>query len=208
MKEKLPSDSTYKAIMKSKRKNLYVEGKPNPRITDIDRYRKEHFKRKNNHLLCKCRRCGKWKPFDIKHFSSHHASGTGKEYLRTTCRICWNLQKTERYSNRYKTDPTLRYYHYKYYSEKIFCIFDLTYDEFESLVYQPCFYCGYIPESGMNGVDRIDSNKSYIKDNVVSCCKVCNMMKGAVERKKKMKLDKINFLEHCKKIVKYQSLKS
>jgi len=28
-----------------------------------------------------------------------------------------------------------------------------------------------------NGVDRVDSNKDYTEDNVVSCCKICNYAK-------------------------------
>ena len=28
------------------------------------------------------------------------------------------------------------------------------------------------------GIDRIDSNKGYTKDNVISCCEMCNRMKS------------------------------
>ena len=34
---------------------------------------------------------------------------------------------------------------------------------------EPIFY--------YNGIDRIDSNKDYTVDNVVSCCSECNYMK-------------------------------
>jgi hypothetical protein len=29
-----------------------------------------------------------------------------------------------------------------------------------------------------NGVDRVDSSKGYVKENVVPCCKWCNIAKG------------------------------
>mgnify|MGYP001292041150 CR=1 FL=1 len=40
-----------------------------------------------------------------------------------------------------------------------------------------CTYCDKI--IGFNGIDRIDSNKDYSKDNCVSCCKNCNIIKGS-----------------------------
>jgi hypothetical protein len=27
-----------------------------------------------------------------------------------------------------------------------------------------------------NGIDRVDNNKQYIKENLVSCCKKCNFI--------------------------------
>lgn len=44
----------------------------------------------------------------------------------------------------------------------------------------------------ITGIDRIDSNKSYVKGNVNPCCSRCNFMKG--------KLSKKEFVEHIKKI--------
>ena len=52
---------------------------------------------------------------------------------------------------------------------------------------QPCYYCNRPPSnvrtrtSGVKvtyqGLDRIDNEKGYIKDNVVPCCKHCNAFK-------------------------------
>lgn len=44
-----------------------------------------------------------------------------------------------------------------------------------NLVKSPCNYCNYY--NGLNGIDRLDSNEGYIIENVVSCCKYCNIMK-------------------------------
>ena len=56
--------------------------------------------------------------------------------------------------------------------------FDLTKTQFELLILQPCFYCTHCTQGEVNGIDRLDNNKGYIEDNVVSCCKFCNLAKG------------------------------
>ena len=34
----------------------------------------------------------------------------------------------------------------------------------------------------VNGIDRVDSSKGYVEDNVVSCCKYCNTAKNTMSR--------------------------
>ena len=53
----------------------------------------------------------------------------------------------------------------------------ITIDEFVNIVHKPCVYCGYYAEESVRGVDRIDSTRSYVLENCVSCCGVCNIMK-------------------------------
>jgi len=55
--------------------------------------------------------------------------------------------------------------------------FEISQEEFNTLVKEPCHYCNIIQERGFNGVDRLDSNAGYVMDNCVSCCKTCNFMK-------------------------------
>lgn len=75
-------------------------------------------------------------------------------------------------------------------------------EEWYAIVTQPCQYCGqldvrsalltqqgclcpdgYPPEEAkkyqvlMNGVDRLDAERDYVKDNCVPCCGRCNVMK-------------------------------
>ncbi len=45
----------------------------------------------------------------------------------------------------------------------------------------------------MNGVDRVDSSRGYVKDNVVSCCKHCNLAKRDRTAE--------DFIKHCRKVV-------
>jgi hypothetical protein len=68
---------------------------------------------------------------------------------------------------------------------------DLSLEEYKTLVTSPRFYCGMPPKqhphgvllrrTGLkrNGIDRIDSSRGYSKENCVSCCKLCNMDKRA-----------------------------
>lgn len=62
---------------------------------------------------------------------------------------------------------------------------------FTSIIEQPCYYCGVKSSMNLNingysytynGVDRIDSDKNYTYDNVVPCCKICNMAKSNMKQ--------------------------
>jgi len=66
------------------------------------------------------------------------------------------------------------YTKYKYYSKKRGIIFNLDKTYFDKLLKDKCNYCGL---DKSNGVDRINSSKSYSIDNCVSCCRTCNFMK-------------------------------
>jgi hypothetical protein len=61
-------------------------------------------------------------------------------------------------------------------------IFEITKDEYLIIVKSPCTYCGIIQEKGFNGIDRIDSTVGYVNDNCVSCCAMCNYMKGCLDK--------------------------
>jgi hypothetical protein len=56
---------------------------------------------------------------------------------------------------------------------------DITMDEHASLLSKPCYYCGDPLNSRGYGLDRVDSDKGYLLDNIVPCCKKkkCNQAK-------------------------------
>ena len=60
--------------------------------------------------------------------------------------------------------------------------FELTKENFESLVSMACYYCAYYNENEVIGIDRLNSKKHYTLDNCVACCKMCNFMKGTLSR--------------------------
>jgi hypothetical protein len=57
--------------------------------------------------------------------------------------------------------------------------FTLTYEEYNKIVECKCHYCDIIQEKGFNGIDRTTQTIGYIVDNCVSCCQMCNYMKGS-----------------------------
>ena len=87
-------------------------------------------------------------------------------------------------------------------------VFELTNDEFYSLITKSCKYCGQEPElrifrkgltgeckAKVNGIDRVNSNIGYIKSNCVPCCTKCNLMKSNYTSD--------DFLTHISKIYHY-----
>lgn len=84
---------------------------------------------------------------------------------------------------------------------------DIDLDYFIKMSKSPCYYCGYkgsntakdrINESitlNFNGIDRVDNNKHYTKDNSVSCCKDCNCAKNVMCEK--------DFLNFIKRVYEY-----
>ena len=58
--------------------------------------------------------------------------------------------------------------------------FELSQEDFDKVVKEPCYYCDVIHERGFNGIDRVDSTIGYVMNNCVSCCKTCNYMKGTL----------------------------
>jgi hypothetical protein len=80
---------------------------------------------------------------------------------------------------------------YKRRAKKLGIEFSLKDSEFYDICSMDCFYCGDSPvprdhgyvrknDTGIykaNGIDKIDPDGGYTKDNSVPCCTPCNMMK-------------------------------
>jgi hypothetical protein len=71
-------------------------------------------------------------------------------------------------------------------------LFELTVEQFSEYWKKDCYYCGDKIET--IGLDRVDNDKGYTIDNIVSCCEFCN--------KAKLKMSKEEFIELCYKIYK------
>lgn len=69
-------------------------------------------------------------------------------------------------------------------------VFELTEEEFDTLTGGHCTYCRQpTTDTHKNGIDRIESERGYVKDNCVTCCGQCNVAK------KKLTCDE--FIEHA-----------
>lgn len=65
--------------------------------------------------------------------------------------------------------------------------FLLDFDNFKKIIQSNCFYCGVEPSNlyfknyydvKYNGIDRVDNKQGYNLNNVVPCCKICNIAKN------------------------------
>jgi len=72
--------------------------------------------------------------------------------------------------------------------------FQLNFEEFQKLVTNPCHYCKHINTEEANGIDRINNDLGYTKDNCVPACWRCNRMKHFYHPE--------FFIEKCKIIIK------
>lgn len=98
-----------------------------------------------------------------------------RENPQTACKKCTDKRTAENRilpDNQAYKNRRLRVYKRGAQSRNI--SFKLTESFFFDLLDQACHYCG-LPQS--DGIDRVDSRKAYTVDNVVSCCKQCNVAK-------------------------------
>ena len=88
--------------------------------------------------------------------------------------------------------PRTVFNHYKQASKKRNFEFKLTKAELKQIIEMPCHYCGEINSNifrihktkngadryySYNGIDRVDNESGYLRENCVTCCKTCNLMK-------------------------------
>lgn len=126
--------------------------------------------------LCKCD-CGNETIAD-----GNHLRMTGSKARKSCgCNLTENIEKTgiNRIFSTYKTK-----------AKKRGIDFELSREEFLILIKGNCSYCGSEPNQLLkrqktrkiqiiyNGIDRIDSEKGYTKNNCVSCCMYCNRSKS------------------------------
>lgn len=86
-----------------------------------------------------------------------------------------------------------KYKNYVYRAKRKNISFVFTLDEFNEITSKPCYYCG---SEDKIGIDRVDSKLEYTKDNTVSCCYTCNIMKHTHSTQ--------FFLSHIERILSYQ----
>jgi hypothetical protein len=88
-------------------------------------------------------------------------------------------ERTRNYKSEAFTNKHVIWNHYVKGAKKRGIHFFLSKTQFQELIVQPCFYCGHHVINEAIGIDRLDNQKGYIIDNVVSCCETCNVLKGS-----------------------------
>jgi 5-methylcytosine-specific restriction endonuclease McrA len=125
---------------------------------------------------------------DISQFGKDVGS---KDGLYSSCLLCEKIRNKGR-----SHVVSRRFADYKARAKKKGISFKISLKQFIEMTSKPCGYCGGFSDEIENfcGIDRINSNKGYIKDNIMPCCDVCNRMKGTLNFQRF--LDKIESIFH------------
>lgn len=103
-----------------------------------------------------------------------------------SCKKCAYIPHRTAYG---ETNLNRLYVTYKNAARRRNYVFSLTKDEFRYITGQKCYYCNIEPKqicfgkrtNGAyiyNGIDRLDNEKGYEINNIVSCCGMCNAAKS------------------------------
>lgn len=136
--------------------------------------------KKGQFYLCKCD-CGK------ENIVRYSTLNNGES---TSCG-CFAKENSSKINSKPRGERSFNntYYMYKRSAKERGLEFNLTKEKFRELTSKDCWYCNKKPSSFVNftqvktgfyiynGIDRIDNNKGYIEDNMVTCCEYCNRMK-------------------------------
>lgn len=111
----------------------------------------------------------------------HHAiCSCGKQYKGTMRQFRhFKCENTEKLADKELYDK------YKYSAKVREIEFKLTLEQFNMFTRMSCTYCDADPSMEVrgekfNGLDREDSSKGYVLNNVTACCATCNKMKGTL----------------------------
>lgn len=121
--------------------------------------------------------CGKY--FQTRHHSLIKGS--------TISCGCWKLEWL--HNKHSKPDGAIRraWSRYRAGAKKRNYPFELSLEDFQSIVLQNCFYCGSFPsikvkaaisEITHSGIDRINNSEGYYLSNCIPCCHPCNYAKS------------------------------
>lgn len=124
-----------------------------------------------------CVKCGK----DFDTFNTRYNKAS------KICKECAQIQKNQdakrvdRERNYKKEHAQNLEQYYKVYITKASVrdcgLFNIDFDTFCAIVTAPCYYCRYIHDDETNGIDRLNNDIGYTKENCVPCCSTCNRMK-------------------------------
>jgi len=135
-------------------------------------------KRSRRFYLCQCN-CGNKKIIQGSLILSGNTKSCG----------CYNKEKN-RERNLLPNDLAVKrqiILGYKRHARNRSISYNISEDDFIKLLSENCFYCGLKPSNikktknhkGFiySGIDRVNSNEGYSKDNCVACCEQCNKAK-------------------------------
>lgn len=155
--------------------------------------RLEMLGRRGRTLLCRCD-CGQFKSLPSNNFRKAQHCG------------CETERRLE--SKTFDNQVTVLLTIYRRNAINRSRAFELTRDEFVSLISQPCYYCGAPPGSfirtkrdkrlgrpglAYNGIDRESQDLGYVLPNCRPCCSACNFAKGTMTA--------TEYVDHCARVI-------
>lgn len=115
------------------------------------------------------------KSYRRKYYEEHknHELNNSKKYRQENI----NIIKSKKYNH--KLSARFSMLKSRAIKRKLDCT--INYEQYCKYISEPCFYCkNKLCEKVIAGcgLDRLDNSQGYIEGNIVSCCKICNMIKG------------------------------
>ncbi len=92
-----------------------------------------------------------------------------------------NPEKVKEINNSNKSNVNYNYNVYKRTAYIKGLEFNIDKVFFENIIKNKCEYCGDVSNENFNGIDRKNQLLGYNENNCVSCCKMCNLLKGCLD---------------------------
>ena len=122
-----------------------------------------------------------------------------KIFTNLLCHKCYNSMKIVDENRNIKNPYYVRYQSIIQSANKRNLDVKIPKNDILKIIGKSCYYCGKkATDNHPLGLDRLDSSKSYISDNCVSCCKICNICKQT--------LTENQFIENIKIILKNKNI--
>ena len=88
------------------------------------------------------------------------------------------IEYSKNRNNKLRGTPKQRYIYGKGLAKYKGKSWTLTFEQYETIINMPCYYCNSILTGSGVGLDRIENSKGYELNNVLSCCGECNYTRG------------------------------
>ena len=132
-----------------------------------------------------CRWCAHTGP--LEGFARNSSARDGR---RNECRPCWReKRRVEQLARNRAMTPVQwrvraenikhRFSKTRVDAKRRGLTFTLTFSAYAATTNQPCGYCGGLTPKTACGLDRMDNSRGYEADNIIPCCRECNVIKGA-----------------------------
>lgn len=117
-----------------------------------------------------------------------HNNKNSKDGHHNYCKICNAVERYRKYKEpdvkekqkERDCSPRSRWSRQRATRRKKGVPWEIEWEDYNEIIQNCCEYCGAdISHESGSGLDRLNPERGYLKDNVVPCCSVCNFARGA-----------------------------